>query len=273
MTQPSCWMRALNPWSVSTKFKRRWRIRSNGSSCLGSVLPLPTFFFPVLVDIPTAIATQTYYDCGRWLRCMTACCLCQHSGAAAEPPVPADSGRAGFSLLSGAGNRDSWHVPHSHQTGSEAVPQACKCFSSNTKRNKCDDSLWVFWYLWWTTNNHQNWCDSSCLRHSPRFCCSLFCQELGPRLAAMLNYNLQQLCGPKCRDLKVENPEKYGFEPKKLLDQLTDIYLQLDCARFAKAIADDQVSAKSSVYCWQRFMWSNYRKSWFLSWWSWWSCR
>lgn len=69
-------------------------------------------------------------------------------------------------------------------------------------------------------------------------------QELGPRLAAMLNFNLQQLCGPKCRDLKVENPEKYGFEPKKLLDQLTDIYLQLDCARFAKAIADDQVSPK-----------------------------
>lgn len=60
----------------------------------------------------------------------------------------------------------------------------------------------------------------------------------------MLNYNLQQLCGPKCRDLKVENPEKYGFEPKKLLDQLTDIYLQLDCARFAKAIADDQVSSQ-----------------------------
>lgn len=62
----------------------------------------------------------------------------------------------------------------------------------------------------------------------------------------MLNYNLQQLCGPKCRDLKVENPEKYGFEPKKLLDQLTDIYLQLDCARFAKAIADDQVS---TIHC------------------------
>lgn len=63
----------------------------------------------------------------------------------------------------------------------------------------------------------------------------------------MLNFNLQQLCGPKCRDLKVENPEKYGFEPKKLLDQLTDIYLQLDCARFAKAIADDQVSTD----CWR----------------------
>lgn len=65
----------------------------------------------------------------------------------------------------------------------------------------------------------------------------------------MLNFNLQQLCGPKCRDLKVENPEKYGFEPKKLLDQLTDIYLQLDCARFAKAIADDQVGTVDHEYC------------------------
>lgn len=67
-------------------------------------------------------------------------------------------------------------------------------------------------------------------------------------MAAMLNFNLQQLCGPKCRDLKVENPEKYGFEPKKLLDQLTDIYLQLDCARFAKAIADDQRSYSKELF-------------------------
>lgn len=86
----------------------------------------------------------------------------------------------------------------------------------------------------------------------------VFLQELGPRLAAMLNYNLQQLCGPKCRDLKVENPEKYGFEPKKLLDQLTDIYLQLDCARFAKAIADDQVGSvgsKSTQYSHRPNIW------------------
>uniref|UniRef100_A0A8B9TWL2 Ubiquitin conjugation factor E4 B n=1 Tax=Anas platyrhynchos TaxID=8839 RepID=A0A8B9TWL2_ANAPL len=48
--------------------------------------------------------------------------------------------------------------------------------------------------------------------------------ELGPRLA------------------------KYGFEPKKLLDQLTDIYLQLDCARFAKAIADDQRSYSKELF-------------------------
>lgn len=76
-------------------------------------------------------------------------------------------------------------------------------------------------------------------------------------MAAMLNFNLQQLCGPKCRDLKVENPEKYGFEPKKLLDQLTDIYLQLDCARFAKAIADDQVSSKKMRGGRAKALWTN----------------
>ena len=66
-------------------------------------------------------------------------------------------------------------------------------------------------------------------------------QELADRLAAMLNFNLQQLCGPKCRDLKVENPEKYGFDPRRLLDQLTDIYLHLDCPDFEQAVANDQV--------------------------------
>lgn len=57
----------------------------------------------------------------------------------------------------------------------------------------------------------------------------------------MMNFNLQQLCGPKCKNLKVMNPEKYNWEPRKLLHQLTDIYLHLDCDEFAKAIAADEV--------------------------------
>ena len=68
-----------------------------------------------------------------------------------------------------------------------------------------------------------------------------FLQELGDRLTAMLNFNLEQLCGPKCRELKVKNPDKYGWEPKKLLNVLTDIYLHLNCEAFAKAIANDEV--------------------------------
>uniref|UniRef100_UPI00358E0FF2 ubiquitin conjugation factor E4 B isoform X2 n=1 Tax=Myxine glutinosa TaxID=7769 RepID=UPI00358E0FF2 len=72
--------------------------------------------------------------------------------------------------------------------------------------------------------------------------------ELGDRLAAMLNFNLQQLCGPKCRDLKVENPEKYGFDPRRLLDQLTDIYLHLDCPDFEQALANDQRSYHKELF-------------------------
>uniref|UniRef100_A0A8C4QCV9 Ubiquitin conjugation factor E4 B n=1 Tax=Eptatretus burgeri TaxID=7764 RepID=A0A8C4QCV9_EPTBU len=72
--------------------------------------------------------------------------------------------------------------------------------------------------------------------------------ELADRLAAMLNFNLQQLCGPKCRDLKVENPEKYGFDPRRLLDQLTDIYLHLDCPDFEQAVANDQRSYHKELF-------------------------
>jgi hypothetical protein len=66
-------------------------------------------------------------------------------------------------------------------------------------------------------------------------------QELADRLTAMLNFNLQQLCGPKCKNLKVKNPDDYGWEPKKLLNQLTNIYLHLDCDEFANSIANDEV--------------------------------
>ena len=72
--------------------------------------------------------------------------------------------------------------------------------------------------------------------------------HLGDRLAAMLNFNLQQLCGPKCKNLKVKNPEKYGWEPKKLLDSLTDIYLHLDCDEFANAIANDERSYRKELF-------------------------
>lgn len=38
--------------------------------------------------------------------------------------------------------------------------------------------------------------------------------ELVDRLAAMLDYNLEALVGPKCRELKVKNSEEYGFKPR-----------------------------------------------------------
>ncbi|XP_037076434.1 ubiquitin conjugation factor E4 B-like [Pollicipes pollicipes] len=72
--------------------------------------------------------------------------------------------------------------------------------------------------------------------------------ELADRLAAMLNFNLQQLCGPKCNNLKVKSPEKYGWEPRRLLDQLTDIYLHLDSPSLATAIANDERSLRPQLF-------------------------
>lgn len=71
--------------------------------------------------------------------------------------------------------------------------------------------------------------------------------ELADRLSAMLNFNLKQLCGPKCKNLKVKTPEKYGWEPRRLLSQLADIYLHLDCDEFASALAGDERSFKKEL--------------------------
>ena len=57
----------------------------------------------------------------------------------------------------------------------------------------------------------------------------------------MLNYNVKQFTGSKYKTLKVRNPEKYGFEPKKLLDKITDIYVHLHSEEFAEAVAKDEV--------------------------------
>ncbi|KAJ1522043.1 hypothetical protein ONE63_002360 [Megalurothrips usitatus] len=72
--------------------------------------------------------------------------------------------------------------------------------------------------------------------------------ELVDRLSAMLNFNLQQLCGPKCKNLKVRNPEKYGWEPRRVLSQLVDIYLHLDHDDFASALASDERSFRKELF-------------------------
>ncbi|KAK8392611.1 hypothetical protein O3P69_014791 [Scylla paramamosain] len=72
--------------------------------------------------------------------------------------------------------------------------------------------------------------------------------ELCDRLAAMLNFNLAQLCGQKCGNLKVRQADKYGWEPRKLLEQLVDIYLHLDSPKFHQAIANDERSFKRELF-------------------------
>ncbi|KAJ3028979.1 UNVERIFIED_CONTAM: hypothetical protein HDU68_000419 [Siphonaria sp. JEL0065] len=69
------------------------------------------------------------------------------------------------------------------------------------------------------------------------------------RLAAMLDYNLTTLVGPKCTDLKVKNPEKYRFNPKVLLTKLVDIFLHLaHRTEFVNAVAKDERSYKKDIF-------------------------
>ena len=46
----------------------------------------------------------------------------------------------------------------------------------------------------------------------------------------------------------MKEPEKYGFDPKHLLGQLSDIYIHLNCDEFARAVAADEVSAVNAYF-------------------------
>lgn len=75
------------------------------------------------------------------------------------------------------------------------------------------------------------------------------CPEVVNRLAAMLDYNINALVGPKCTKLKVKNPEKYRFDPKSLLSTIADIYLNLRSKKsFVVAIARDGRSYKKDLF-------------------------
>jgi len=73
--------------------------------------------------------------------------------------------------------------------------------------------------------------------------------EIVNTLAGMLNFNLEALVGPKCSNLRVRNPEKYKFNPKALLSEITDVYLNLRTFKpFVKAIALEGRSYRSELF-------------------------
>lgn len=73
--------------------------------------------------------------------------------------------------------------------------------------------------------------------------------EIVQRLADMLDYNLDVMVGPKRRDLIVENPAEYHFNPKALLAELIDVYLHLkNKESFVFAVARDGRSYKPETF-------------------------
>ncbi|KAI1330760.1 ubiquitin elongating factor core-domain-containing protein [Xylariaceae sp. FL0255] len=73
--------------------------------------------------------------------------------------------------------------------------------------------------------------------------------EIVTRLAGMLNYNLESLVGPKRGQLRVEDAKKYHFDPKTLLSDFVEVYLNLSPkADFVKAVAADGRSYKPANF-------------------------
>lgn len=74
-------------------------------------------------------------------------------------------------------------------------------------------------------------------------------KEIVQRLADMLDYNLDSLTGPKSFNLKVEDPKKYGFDPRALLSDFVEIYINLSRSdKFVEAVARDGRSYKPANF-------------------------
>ena len=73
--------------------------------------------------------------------------------------------------------------------------------------------------------------------------------EIVQRLADMLDYNLDAMIGPKSSHLKVENPQEYSFNPRVLLAEIVDVYLNLrGKENFIIAVARDGRSYKPANF-------------------------
>ncbi|CAE6526367.1 unnamed protein product [Rhizoctonia solani] len=73
--------------------------------------------------------------------------------------------------------------------------------------------------------------------------------EIVDRLAAMLAYNIDMLCGPRCSSLHVKDMEKYRFQPRQLLGEIFQIFLNLSGdAAFIQAVASEGRSYSKEVF-------------------------
>ncbi|RMZ81007.1 hypothetical protein DV738_g2496, partial [Chaetothyriales sp. CBS 135597] len=73
--------------------------------------------------------------------------------------------------------------------------------------------------------------------------------EIVQRLADMLDYNLDAMVGPKRESLKVENLQEYNFNPRALLSEIVDVYLNLmNKDNFVLAVARDGRSYKPANF-------------------------
>ncbi|XP_059482914.1 ubiquitin conjugation factor E4 A [Neocloeon triangulifer] len=79
---------------------------------------------------------------------------------------------------------------------------------------------------------------------------SLFCHPtMVDRLAAMLNYFVVRLTGPKSKELKVSNMKECAFEPGNLVIDISKIYINLgDSEEFCAAVSRDGRSYSGQLF-------------------------
>lgn len=73
--------------------------------------------------------------------------------------------------------------------------------------------------------------------------------EIVDKLAAMLDYNLDALVGPRVGDLRVKNPEKYRFDLRALVLVFLQVFLNLsEQEEFVRAVAGDGRSYSRQLF-------------------------
>lgn len=73
--------------------------------------------------------------------------------------------------------------------------------------------------------------------------------EMVSRLAEMLNYLLERLCGQRCNDLKVSNPAKVSWKPRQLLKRIIGTFIHFKSEeKFSTAVAKDGRSYKPELF-------------------------
>jgi ubiquitin conjugation factor E4 B len=78
-----------------------------------------------------------------------------------------------------------------------------------------------------------------------------FCApEVVLRFTAMLDFNIVRLAGPKCVELKVKQPNKVHFDPKKFISAIVDVYANFgpESIEFLEAMAKDGRSFSKPVF-------------------------
>ena len=73
--------------------------------------------------------------------------------------------------------------------------------------------------------------------------------EIVDRLAAMLDFNLESLAGPKCQELRVADAARFNFRPREMLRDFFQIYINLShLNEFAEAVARDGRSYSHELF-------------------------